>query len=601
MRSSAATMYRCVLALLICIAVPFDAGADDDWRVSKNPALTAAIDAIATPYQTGKTPGMILAVLKRGEVIFLKSYGDANLEFHIPWDPTVVYTFYSTTKSMQAAAVFELQRQGRLRLSDSMYRYLPDFPRLNHDVTVGQLLNHTAGLWEDEAAVYYAATTTGDAALTLDELYELNRRQRSLPYRPGSNVFYSDTGNRLVARIIERVTGKSFGEAMQELLFRPAGMRTAVIKNRESTHYPRQATTYLMSRKVPAPAFEVANGSVETSGDGGGNGSILDYIAYARFLSQDIGGGVRRIDELAQEVSLRPNFSSYYRYGVIKQRHRGVDVVRHGGLWGKHVIYLPALDVWIVSMRNFIDAQSNDWVVEPLVDAVLASDSDASGLRAGRNPDWEETLSAPRPGKLSATELRLFNAVYVEPNSGMVLTFQTEARPGAIRYRMFREDAQRYLVRDPGQRGANYRTYGNGANPVNVRVSGDSLQVQYADWPEPRPLTVVKPDAPLPSLSIDGKYFSETLGAIYTIRSDARDTQLILGSGNRTADRYTLHRASEFVYEAAPVSSASYLSLPLSVRFATQGGVVTGFELLTPNVHTVEFSRLDSSTVGSQP
>src|SRR5690242_3596626 len=116
---------KALLASVLWVAASSGAVAGDGWQVDRNPALTAAIDAIGSPYRAGQTPGMIVAVLKHGEVVFLKGYGDANLEFHVPWDPSIVYTFYSTTKSMGAAAIFELQRQGKLRLSDSMCRYLP--------------------------------------------------------------------------------------------------------------------------------------------------------------------------------------------------------------------------------------------------------------------------------------------------------------------------------------------------------------------------------------------------------------------------------------------------------------------------------------------
>lgn len=601
---------KALLASVLWVAASLGAVAGDGWQVDRNPALTAAIDAIGAPYRAGQTPGMIVAVLKHGEVVFLKGYGDANLEFHVPWDPSIVYTFYSTTKSMGAAAIFELQRQGKLRLSDSMYRYLPDFPKLQFDITVAQLLNHTSGLWEDEAAVYYAGTTIGDSSLTLDELYTLNKRQRVLPYRPGTNMYYSDTGNRLAARIIERVTGKSFGEAMQELVFGPAGMRTAVIKNREATHLPRQATTYFMSRKLPAPALETAATSVETSGDGGGNGSILDFIAYARFLSQDIGQGIRRVDELTQPVALRANFESAYRYGLIKLRHRGLEFVRHGGLWGKHILYVPKLDVWILSMRNFIGDEPNNADIAPLLDAVLRSDPDARAFLPDRNPEWLQTFSAPRPQALTAEELRAFNGSYLEPSSGMLLSFDADARGGRIGYSMFRDEGpyKQYIVRsappkgvdgagkrkarpDRAHAGMSYESFAYGPNPVNLWLTDGALSLQFADWPEPRPLSRLSPQAQHPSLRIEGVYFSDDLGVFYSVRSREGQAELVVGSGNRNADYYSLRRESEFVYSGGPKAGSSYMSLPLSLRFDAENGLATGFTLLTPNVQGVRFSR----------
>ena len=93
-----------------------------------------------------KIPGVSLAVLRKGKIILLKSYGLANVEHRVPVKPDTVFQSGSMGKQFTAAAVMLLVQENKLSLDDKISKYLPDVPATWKDITVWNLLTHTSGL-----------------------------------------------------------------------------------------------------------------------------------------------------------------------------------------------------------------------------------------------------------------------------------------------------------------------------------------------------------------------------------------------------------------------------------------------------------------------
>ena len=239
---------------------------------SSSPALTRAFDRLFEETYGGDRPGLIAAVTRGEDLLGVFPYGKANWEFGEDWTSDVRYTFYSTTKSMVVLALIELERQGKLSLDDDMRVHLPDFPAYDEPITLRHLASHTSGLYQDEILVTLAGLGVSDRPASIDELYGLTKRQKKLSHRPGAMFSYSDTALRLLARIIEKASGEKFETAMHELVFRPAGMKTAYVARTEPLRTKRRASTYLRAGEGVGPnggeAFSVLGVFVESSGDG---------------------------------------------------------------------------------------------------------------------------------------------------------------------------------------------------------------------------------------------------------------------------------------------------------------------------------------------
>lgn len=545
-------------------------------------------------------PGAIVAVLRKGEVVHLRGYGYANREFDVPWTPDTLYTFFSTTKSMTCLALLRLAEQGKLSLDDEIQTYLTDFPRFDRAITVSHLMNHTSGLWQDESLLHLAGTGASYQPLSLQELYDLNRKQRTLPYAPGTNWYYNDAGTRLAARIIEKVTGQDFDAAMKSLVFAPADMRTARIKSYEPKFYPNQATSYLLDdspRPNPATdALRVGGIIVETSGDGGGMGTIQDYIAYARYLTTPRADGKRWIDDLTASQKTTAWYTSSYRYGFFDETHRGLRVIHHGGFYGKRIAYLPELDIWVLQMRNALDydVESDVRRMTSTIDAVLSTVRDGFYL-SNRNPARDAIMGLPRDQKWTPTETQRLAGTFVEPDSGYVIRIHPSSGPTAQVNYIF-QGAEGVLVRTPTAK--DFVSYeGRIPNAVRVIDAATDLRLQYADWPRPRALLRV-PDKRVFSedemSSLVGWYRNDELGVHYQIVREGPGLQLRINGGNRTAERFSLESLTRDVFEAVPDTAATYLNLHLTVKIERVDGAPVRLRLTTVDVKDLQLRKLPS-------
>jgi len=201
-----------LLAALICVAAGPTTATDrpappTDNTVTLWPDLSAAIDALFAPYDQPFHPGGVTAVLFEGELIHLKGYGAANREFNVPWTADTRYRIASMGKSMMGNLFLKLQDQGMLNLDDPVRQHLPEFPDYGTPLTLRHLLSMNSGLWQDEHIMIIAgAATTGSH----DSMYQLSIKQRKLDYVPGSYERSADVNFRVLARILEELTGKPY-------------------------------------------------------------------------------------------------------------------------------------------------------------------------------------------------------------------------------------------------------------------------------------------------------------------------------------------------------------------------------------------------------
>src|SRR6185503_11021224 len=93
-----------------------------------------------------KIPGVSLAILRKGKIILLKSYGLANVEHQVPVKPETIFQSGSLGKQFTAAAVMILAQENKRSLHDKVSKYFPDLPATWKDITIYHLLTHTSGL-----------------------------------------------------------------------------------------------------------------------------------------------------------------------------------------------------------------------------------------------------------------------------------------------------------------------------------------------------------------------------------------------------------------------------------------------------------------------
>src|SRR5262249_25703156 len=127
-----------------------------------------------------------------------------------------VFSIGSITKQFTAAAILQLEMQGKLNVQDSISKYLPNVPKDKEAITLHHLLTHSAGLESDFGATDYEPVTR--------EPYIRRALAAKLRSVPGQRYHYANSGYSLLAAIVEIVSGQDYEAYLQENLFKPAGM-----------------------------------------------------------------------------------------------------------------------------------------------------------------------------------------------------------------------------------------------------------------------------------------------------------------------------------------------------------------------------------------
>ena len=185
----------------------------------------AGFDAyVAKTVQQWRTPGLAIAVVKDGQIVFSKGYGVRELGKPGVVDAQTIFAVGSTTKAMTAGLVGMLVDEKKLGWDDPVVKHLPWFqlkdPYLTREITVRDLLTHRAGLGNADY-LWYGQTT---------EPQEILRRVRLLEasYSLRSSFIYQNVMYAAAGAVVEAVSGQSWEQMMRTRLFEPLGMRRSI-------------------------------------------------------------------------------------------------------------------------------------------------------------------------------------------------------------------------------------------------------------------------------------------------------------------------------------------------------------------------------------
>lgn len=199
------------------------------------------INSIVQAHIPPQGPGVAVAIIQYGQVLHSRGYGLANLEWKQPITPDTVFGIGSITKPLTATAILLLEQQGKLSLDDLIQLHLPDYPTHGELITIHHLLTHTSGIpnfvtregfWQQHAPLHKSFT-------------ELTALFQSLPldFSPGTHYGYSNSAYCLLGKMIENLSGMSYGDFLQTQVFAPMGMTRSYFMNHE-TILARRAGAY---------------------------------------------------------------------------------------------------------------------------------------------------------------------------------------------------------------------------------------------------------------------------------------------------------------------------------------------------------------------
>jgi D-alanyl-D-alanine carboxypeptidase len=177
--------------------------------------------------EPGGPPGAI-AVVQRGNHMKVFRKGVADQKTGAPIDVGDSWRIGSVSKAFNGAVALQLVAQGKLSLSDTIGQRLPALPPAWHNVTLGQLLNHTSGLPNfTKDPGWQRAVQEGEYLSPMDLIGLVSAQPLAFP--PGSSYAYSNTDNILVALFAEMATGLPYDILLYQLVFDPLHLRRTVM------------------------------------------------------------------------------------------------------------------------------------------------------------------------------------------------------------------------------------------------------------------------------------------------------------------------------------------------------------------------------------
>ena len=187
--------------------------------------LVTYFDKILSEQFRTDEPGATVLVSRKGQVIYKKAFGMANLELEVPMQVDNVFWIASIGKEFTAVAILQLMEHGKLSLQDEITKYIPDYPTQGNKITIEHLLTHTSGIQNFSGMEDPEKKLVGDC--TPNEVIDFFK---DLPMRfvPGTKWEYSNSGYILLGYIIEVITGKSYAEYLDENFFKPLGMTNSL-------------------------------------------------------------------------------------------------------------------------------------------------------------------------------------------------------------------------------------------------------------------------------------------------------------------------------------------------------------------------------------
>ena len=323
MRSSSTTLaVRFMLALATCLL--FQQVAAGAERVPDD--AIASIDGIvAEGIDQKKAASYAVGVVKDGRLILARGYGFADLENEVPATAETVYRLGSITKQFTALAIMQLAEQGKLSVDDDLTKFLPDYPTAGHKVTVHHLLNHTSGIQSYTIQPDFRKVTRQD--LSHEELLA-RFKDKPFDFEPGAKWQYNNSGYYLLGMIIEKVSGKSYGDYLEEHVFRPLNMSATRYGHMRSI-IPHRAAGYRLEDG------QLANDDAMSMNPPGAAGAlvsnVLDLIKWHQALEAGDLLSSSSYETMYRATKLADGSTHPYGYGWGLGELGGHRKLSHGG------------------------------------------------------------------------------------------------------------------------------------------------------------------------------------------------------------------------------------------------------------------------------
>lgn len=317
----ALTFVSPALAADLPTAAPEQFGFSSERLARIKPAIQREIDK-------GQYPGAVMLVARKGKIVYFESVGQLDPAAGKAMPRDAIFRLYSMTKPYTSVAIMMLMEEGRLRVTDPVSRYIPQFANLrvsvattdpytgatryidvpaDREMNIQDLLRHTSGLVyggftsHPRVKELYAKEGVDWKDLTAAEQIE-RLAKVPLAHQPGTTFEYG-LSTDVLGRIVEAISGMPLSEFLQQRLFAPLGMKDSAFLV-PADKVGRLAQPFAVDAAT-STAIKLLDVTVPQKNDAGGAGSVGTAADYARFLQMLINGGELDGVRLLSPVTVR--------------------------------------------------------------------------------------------------------------------------------------------------------------------------------------------------------------------------------------------------------------------------------------------------------
>jgi CubicO group peptidase (beta-lactamase class C family) len=404
MNFSATSRWRAVQALAVLLFVTTVTSTIPAFAKPAPPPLAARLDALVAAQVPADGPGVAVLVVEDGKVLLRKGYGMADLERDVAVAPDMIFRIGSMTKQFTAVAILQLVRDGKVALDDPLSKFVPDFPN-TEKVTVRHLLTHTSGIKSYTGVPSFMARLRED--MTPAQIVDTVRSEPA-DFAPGEQWLYNNTGYIFLGMIIEKASGLSYADYLQQKIFGPLGLTHTFVGD-ENRVVPRRVQGYeqdsdhkFRHSRYISMTVPYAAGAIESTVD--------DLAAWNAAL---LAGRVLPADLLELAWTDHPTADgkpTNYGFGWQVSTDEGQRFIEHsGGIMGfvTHGTLVPEKKLFVTVLHNALGTEVDpQWIANLLA------------LEALGRP-WNLT-----PITLSESELRRYTGVYDFAGVKRTVTFE---------------------------------------------------------------------------------------------------------------------------------------------------------------------------------
>jgi CubicO group peptidase (beta-lactamase class C family) len=529
-----------------------------DLRPSETEAAKKT-DAFLSQWEKNDLPGGAVSVVLDGKIVYKRAFGLANLDYDVPNTTSTLFNLASASKPFTAMSIALLAQQGKLSLDDDIRKYLPEIPKYSETVTIRHLLDHTSGIREYQALIFFSGQSP-DNALSDKIILNLLARQKNISFKPGEKHQYSNSNYHLLGIIVSRVSGKSLRAFAEENIFKPLGMKNTMFFDNRSEIVKNRAAGY---RIGPDKSVRVRSSLFDLVGGGGVLTTVEDLYLWDQNFYEPKVGGKEMIRLLTTPGNLNSGEKIGYSFGLFHNKYKGLPVIKHSGNmqgYRAQIVSFPEQKFTVIALSNN-SAIFPSVIAEKLADIYLEGHlkTDAPGQK-------KASESLPQAVALSEKDAQRYDGFYASSESGAA--FKLAFKDGKlVNSLLLRNEVP--LVPVAGNRFF-MTADNNGYELIPVlNASGAVSEIKLIrNGGKPDVFVPVKPpfDSPEALAEYAGTYYSDEFDADYQLI--LKDNNLVLQIGENFENRLTAAYADYFTIQGGAVN--------LSFR-RDDKGKITGF------------------------